>query len=324
MPGTSGRTTAGFISFKREKGIVFTLAAFWTYRMQSLKTRVFDIINDKDNGGKPNSVFDFFIIFLIILNTFIIFIETYPAIYHNYKGFLDLIEQITIVVFTIEYLLRIWTCTCYPEYAHPVTGRLRYACSITMIIDFFAVFPFFLTFIMPLSPQIIHFLRLFRLFRVLKLLRYYGSIDVIYRVIKKDSQYLFSIIVILMVFLSFSSYLIYIFESEAQPEKFQNFDDAFWWAIETTSTVGYGDVVPVTDMGKFFSFLIIIVGIGLIALPTGVIASGFLEELRASKEGTEDQTAPHLADEIRKLKTLLDEGTISEDEFILGKQKILK
>ena len=293
-------------------------------KMQSLKRRVFDSIDDKDEGGKPNNIFDFFIIFIIIVNTFVIFIETYPTIRNNYTEYLDLIEYITIIVFTTEYLLRIWTCTCYPEYSHPFTGRLRYACSLTMIIDFFAVFPFYLMFVIPLSPYVVHFLRLFRLFRVLKLLRYYGSIDVIYRVIKRDSQYLFSIIIILLVFLSFSSYLIYIFEAEAQPDKIKDFDDALWWAIETTSTVGYGDVIPVTEIGKFFSFLIIIVGIGIIALPTGIIASGFLEELRASKEGSYDLSDLHLADEIRKLKELLDEGIISEDEFRLGKEKILK
>jgi len=290
----------------------------------TLKQRVFDIVNERDEGGKPDTFFDFFIIILIILNTILIFVETYPEIYGQYKGYLDLIEQITIIVFTAEYLLRIWTCTCYPEYHRPVLGRLRYACSITMLIDFFAVFPFYLTFIMPLSIEIVHFLRLFRLFRVMKLLRYYGSIDVIYRVIKRDSQYLFSIVVILFVFLLFSSYLIFIFESEAQPDKIEDFDDAFWWAIETTSTVGYGDVVPVTEMGKFFSFLIILIGIGLIALPTGIIASGFLEEMRASNDAGGDDPPLHLADEIRRLHDLRNEGIITEEEFRMGKEKILR
>lgn len=292
--------------------------------MRSLKQRVFDIVNERNEGGKPDTFFDFFIIILIILNTVLIFVETYPEIYGQYKGYLDLIEQITIIVFTVEYLLRIWTCTCYPEYHRPVLGRLRYAYSITMLIDFFAVFPFYLTFIMPLSIEIVHFLRLFRLFRVMKLLRYYGSIDVIYRVIKRDSQYLFSIVVILFVFLLFSSYLIFIFESEAQPDKIEDFDDAFWWAIETTSTVGYGDVVPVTEMGKFFSFLIILIGIGLIALPTGIIASGFLEEMRASHDASGDDPSLHLADEIRRLYDLRNEGIITEDEFRMGKEKILR
>ncbi|HOL41193.1 MAG TPA: ion transporter, partial [Methanospirillum sp.] len=235
------------------------------HRIASFKQRVFDSVNERDEGGKPNTLFDYFIIFVIIINTILILLETYPEVSAPYKGYLDLIEQGTIIIFTIEYLLRIWTCTCYPEYRHPVLGRLRYACSITMIIDFFAVFPFYLTLLMPLSVELVHFLRLFRLFRVMKLLRYYGSIDVIYRVIKRDSQYLFSVSVILLVFLSFSSYLIYILESEAQPDRIHDFDDALWWAIETTSTVGYGDVVPVTGMGKFFSFLIILIGIGLIA-----------------------------------------------------------
>ncbi len=295
-----------------------------TGEFKSLKRRIFDAINDKDDGGKPDHIFDFFIIGVIILNVVMIFLETYPAIYAKYHGTFLLFEYFTIAIFTGEYFLRVWTCTYYPDFADPFFGRIRYIFSITLIIDFFAVFPFYLSLLLPLDHHIVQFLRLFRLFRVLKLLRYYGSIDVIFQVIKKNSQYLFSIIVILLIFLSFSSYLFYMFESAVQPDNVKDFDDAFWWAIETTSTVGYGDVFPVTEIGKLFTVIIMLIGIGLIALPTGILASGFLEEMKLRSDPMATSNQPSIADEIRKLNQLLEEGLLTEDEFRIGKEKLLR
>lgn len=293
-------------------------------RVYFLKERVFDIIDDQDEGEKPNRLFDYLIIGIIILNVAIIFLETYESIYLTYFNYFRIIELFTIFVFTIEYFMRIWTCTIYPTYSHPIYGRLRYMVSMPMIIDFLATFPFYIALMFPLDPRIINYLRLFRLFRILKILRYYGTMGVIFNVVKKNFEYLISVFFILIVFLTFTSYAIYIFESGSQPDVIQDWDDAFWWAIVTTTTVGYGDVYPITLLGKLFTAFVLLLGIGVIALPTGILASGFLEEMKLRKKLEIPSNDVSIVEEIQKLVYLKEKGHISEEEFILIKEKILK
>lgn len=290
----------------------------------SFKQKVFDIIDDHHESRRTNHYFNCLIIGIIILNVAVIFLETYQSLYLRYIPYFTIFELFTIVVFTIEYLMRVWTCTQYPAYSHPIYGRLRFMVSIPMIIDFLATFPFYIALMIPLDPRVISYLRLFRLFRILKILRYYGSMDVIFSVVKKNFEYLTSVFFILVVFLSFTSYAIYIVESDSQPDIIHDWDDAFWWAIVTTTTVGYGDVYPVTLLGKLFTAGILVLGIGVIALPTGILASGFLEEMKLRKNDDCPLTVVSIADEIQKLATLKENGHITEEEFLLGKEKILK
>ena len=289
----------------------------------SMKYRIFDIINDRDEGGTPNHIFDYLIITLIILNIIAIFLETYKSVYYTYQEFFTSFEYFSVVIFSLEYILRIWTCTYYPEYHDPINGRVKYALSFMMIIDFFAIFPFFAALLFPLDPRVVKLFRMFRLFRIFKLLRYYGSFDVILSVLKKNRDYLITILLILLGFLIFVSYTIYIFESEAQPQKFDDIDSAVWWAVITLTTVGYGDVYPVTDIGKLLTAVVLLIGIGIIALPTGIIASGFLEEIRLRKECQLSSQVVPIADEIRKIYKLREEGIITEVEFEKLKQNLI-
>lgn len=293
-------------------------------KKMSIKNRIFTIIDDNGDGRIPNLIFKYFIIILILLNLITIFIETYRSIYAEYRDILNAFELFSVIVFTIEYLLRIWTCTEYPEYSNPVMGRLKYACSFTMVIDLLAFFPYYLALILPLDPKVVKFFRMLRLFRIFKLLRYYGSTDVIYEVIKKNRDYLIATVTILVLFLIFSSYIMFIVESDEQPEQFADIDNSFWWAVVSLTTVGYGDVYPVTDLGKTLTVIVLIIGIGIIALPTGIIASGFLEEMRFRKENVFCSQNASPTDEIRKAHELMEEGIITKDEFIRIKEKILK
>ncbi|MDD1728527.1 MAG: ion transporter [Methanospirillum sp.] len=290
---------------------------------ESIKKRVFDIVNDRDNDGIPNHIFDYAIITLIVLNIIAIFLETYKPIYTEYYNFFTWFEYFSVILFTVEYILRIWTCTYYEEYTNPVIGRLRYAISLMMIIDFFAVFPFYLSLLLPLDPRVVKLFRMFRLFRIFKLFRYYKSFEVVISVLKKNKDYLISVLIILISFLIFVSYSIYIIESESQPDKFQDFDNAFWWSVITLTTVGYGDTYPITDIGKFLTVIVLLIGIGLISLPTGIIASGFLDEVRKRKECSLSIPENSIADEIRKLYQLKEDGIISEEEYQRMKEKLV-
>lgn len=290
----------------------------------SLQKRVFAIVDESGKGGVLNILFDYTIISIIILNLGIIFLETYPSYYTEHQGILDSIEVFTVIIFSVEYAMRMWTCTLYPKYRNPIRGRLRYACTFSMLIDFLAIFPFYYALFLPLDPRIVKLFRLLRLLRIFKLLRYYGSTDVVIEVIRKNKDYLIASITILGFFLIFVSYIMLIVESDAQPDKFGEIDNAFWWAVVTLTTVGYGDVFPVTDIGKILTIFVLIIGIGVIALPTGIIASGFLEEMRSRKKAGYSSEYVSIADEIAKLHTLMKQGALTEEEFQKLKEKIIR
>ena len=293
------------------------------FQDNSIKLRVFEIVNDSGERSISNRIFSYFIITIIFCNLFVIFIETYKSISAEYEEIFDLFEYFTIIVFSIEYILRLWTCTCYSQYSQPVIGRLRYAFSLAMIIDLLAFFPFYLALLLPLDPRVVKILRLFRLFRIFKLLRYYGSMDVIWNVLKKNKDYLISVVIILLIFLIFFAYATYILETEAQPDKFEDIDSAFWWAVVTLTTVGYGDLYPVTTIGKFFTVIFLLIGIGVFALPTGIIASGFLEEIRLKRGSDQSTILVSVSDELRKLRELRDDNTINEEEFEKLKRRLI-
>lgn len=292
-------------------------------RDTSWKRRFFEIIDAQDDGGMPNHIFDYFIIILIILNLLAIFIETYRPVYLRYQGLFDSFELFTVLVFTVEYLLRVWTCTCYPEFSHPISGRIRYAFSFMMIIDILAIIPFYLTLLTPLNPGIVKLLRLLRLFRIFKLLRYYRASEVIYEVFRKNRDYLISVMVIQAIFLILVSYTIFLVESDAQPDAFQDVDNAIWWAVVTMTTVGYGDMYPVTDLGKALTTIVLLIGVGLIALPTGIIASGFLEAMRFHRGGAVYPLNISMADEIFRLRDLRDDGEITDEEYHMLKKRLI-
>ena len=290
----------------------------------SLKWKIFNIIDDTDHESKPDRFFDFLIITLVLVNVALIFLESYKSIYEQFREIATFIEIITVLVFTIEYILRIWTCTCYKDYRDPVKGRLKYACTIYMIIDLIAILPFYVALLFPFHPRVVQFCRLCRIFRIFKLLRYYSTVEVIFSVLVKKKDYIFSIILILFTFLISSTFVMYTVESVAQPEKFEDFDNALWWAVVTMTTVGYGDVYPVTHIGKMFTIVMMLLGIGIIALPTGIIASGFLDEMRIRSEHEESKRIPSVADELRKIHELKTDGVISEEEFLELKKRILQ
>lgn len=290
----------------------------------SIQKRVFAIVDESGKWGILNHIFDYTIITIIILNLAVIFIETYPDIYAEYQGLFDSFEVFTVIVFSIEYIMRIWTCTLYQKFQHPVWGRLRYACTFSMLIDVLAIFPFYYALFLPLDIKIVNLFRMLRLLRIFKLLRYYGSTDVVIEVIRKNREYLIASITILGFFLIFVSYIMLIVESDAQPDKFGEIDNAFWWAVVTLTTVGYGDVFPVTDIGKVLTIFVLIIGIGIIALPTGIIASGFLEEMRSRKGKGSSSEYFSLADEIAKLHDLRKEGALTDDEFDTLKEKLIR
>ncbi len=187
-------------------------------------------------------------------------------------------------VFTIEYVLRLWSCveSTDPRYHHhPIMGRLRFALTPMLLIDALAILPFYLG--MWISADLM-FLRVFRLFRMFKLTRYSPAMGLMLTVLRKEARAFGAAMFIMLVVLVFASSGIYLVENEAQPEQFSSIPAAMWWAVATLTTVGYGDVTPITLWGKVFGACITIVGVGMVALPAGILASAFSDELRQRRE----------------------------------------
>lgn len=257
---------------------------------KSIKRRVFEIISKAEDGDRASQIFDWTIMTLIALSIISIILESFSSIYENYHSKFQIFETVSVVVFTIEYILRIWTADLlYPDSKHP---RLKYFFSFMAIIDLCAILPFFLPFISA-DLRFLRMMRLFRLFRLLrvfKLGRYFDALQIIFKVIRTSGPQLIMSVAICFFVMLFSAIVMYTVENPQQPEQFPNVIAALWWAICTLTTVGYGDVYPVTAVGKFFASVISLVGIGIIAIPTGIIAAGFTEAI--SKEQKAEEVNP--------------------------------
>ena len=261
--------------------------------MNTLKYKIYKLIEKDDYGNIPSQIVDWCIIFLILLSITSIIIESYE-ISDFTKRLLSKIEIITVVLFSIEYILRLWTSDY--KYKKGFKSKLRYIISPSALIDLLAILPFYLPFIIKVDLRFFRMLRLFRIFRLLKLSRYIESMKIISNAIKNRKEELIITIVITLFLILFSSTLMFYIEHEQQPDKFTNIPSTFWWAIATLTTVGYGDIYPVTSSGKILASIIAFLGIGLVALPTGIISSGFLEEI--SKKKKEDIICPHCGKKI--------------------------
>jgi len=256
-----------------------------------MKKRIFDILEISSPGDRTSRFFDVFIIVLISLNVLAVILETETKISAGLSGFLHLFELISVIIFTIEYLLRIWSCTVNPKYGKSVMGRLKFMLTPLALVDLFAILPFYLPLLIPFDLRFLRVLRLIRIFRLFKLGRYSDALKLMGRVIKAKKAELYITVFIVFILLVFSSSVLYYVEHETQPEVFSSIPSAMWWGISALTTVGYGDAYPITPLGKFFGAIISLLGIGLIAMPTGILSAGFIGEIKRSREG--NKSCPH-------------------------------
>ncbi|AOW21003.1 ion transporter [Urechidicola croceus] len=220
------------------------------------------------NDNKKSRLFSLFIQFLIFVSIVTFSIETLPDLKPQTRVILKSIEAFCVIIFTIEYLLRIYVAD----------SKRKFIFSFFGIIDFLAILPFYLAFGIDLRS--LRVLRTLRLFRVLKLARYNKAINHFTKAIKyaREEILLFLFVTFLLIYLSAVG--IYYFENQAQPDKFASIFDSLWWAIITLTTVGYGDVYPITVGGRVFTFMVLLLGLGIVAIPTGIISSALTKSIR--------------------------------------------
>ena len=244
-----------------------------------LKLRIHEFISISVPGDRFGLVFDRFMIVLILVNVLAIMLETVASLNAAYENIFNYFEIFSVIIFTIEYILRVWSCTedNDKDYSNPITGRIKYIMSPMAVIDLLAFLPFYLTMFFAIDLRI---LRILRMLRLLKLTRYSEALFVVWTVITEQRRALTAAFFIMLVALLFTSSIIYLFEHEVQPEKFSSIPESMWWGLATLTTVGYGDVTPITNGGKLFAGVTMILAIGLAALPIGVIATGFANEIQ--------------------------------------------
>ena len=246
------------------------------------KQRIWEILEISKENDKHSKVFDYFISILIGLNVVAIILETEKNFFGEYESFFRYFEIVSVLIFSAEYLLRLWSCVSVEQYQHPIFGRIKYLFSPMAIIELIAIAPFYMTFFVT-DNRILRILRFLRILKITKHSKHSKTFHIITNTIYKKRSELLSSLILMFSLLLICSTGVYFAENEAQPEKFSSIPSAMWWAVATLTTVGYGDIFPITSLGKFLGSISAIFGIGFFALPAGLLATGFSDEIKKEK-----------------------------------------
>ena len=244
---------------------------------RTFRQHVYSTMNPDVHSGQLHAVFDIFMGGVIFLSVVAVMLESVADVHDVLAREFHIFDMITVGIFSVEYLFRVYCCVENPDYEEPVVGRLRYMVSPAALVDLIAILPFYMTFLIQID---LRFLRVIRLLRLLKFTRYSSAMSTLSEVFEEQMPSLSAALFITLVVTIFSASIVYLVEHEAQPEKFTSIPEATYWAMITLLSVGYGDIYPVTPVGQFMTMIISLVGLGLVALPTGILASGFSEKMR--------------------------------------------
>lgn len=277
-------------------------------KTHSTRKKVYEALEHGFDGSMLSKLFSGFIVGLIILNVFAIVLESYKPIGTAYKTEFYVFNVFSVVVFTIEYFVRIWVSVESPkcDKTTPIKSRIKYLFKPVSLIDLLAIAPFYLSFIFTID---LRYLRMLRMLRLLKLTHYFKGLRLFIDVLKKELPSIGAAIFIMGVLVILSASVMYSVENDAQPEVFDSIPSAIWWSVVTMTTVGYGDVTPVTFLGKFIAIFIMLLGVGIVALPAAMLAAKFGDELRTRRELLEQE-----------INAALEDGVItSEEQSIIEK-----
>ncbi len=284
----------------------------------TLRKFVYNNLHNEDYETKFSRAINYFLILLIIGNAAAVLLESMNDIYQSYSVFFDLFEYFSILIFSIEYLLRFWSVAEKNPFYSAWNNRLHWVKSGAALVDLLAILPAYINFWVPID---LRFLRILRLIRLLKLTRYFVSLQILLRVIEREKGSFQAVIFILSIMIMMAAASIYVVENQAQPEVFTSIPASMWWAVVTLTTVGYGDVTPITPLGRFLGALITILGLGLAALPAGILATGLTHELEQRKQNLElkfrellQSSEIDLLSDHEKIETIRKEVGLTSDQ----------
>ncbi len=269
---------------------------------RSKRQRVHALVFPSPTGGRLHAAFDTMIVGCVLLSVLCVLLESVQSIEQAWAPELHLLDAVTVLVFTLEYALRLYACVEQPGFAHPLAGRLRHMKTPAALIDLVSILPFLLELLVHHLLDL-RFMRVFRLLRLLKLTRYTGATDTLTRVIVRESPLLGATAFVMLLLVVLMASLGYLFEHEAQPDKFENIPQSIYWAVITLASVGYGDIAPVTPMGRLVTIVLALLGIGIFAIPAALLSSAYTDQLRIEREALKNE-----------LYIMLADGIISPDE----------
>ena len=270
------------------------------------RRRLYEIVEVGAGEDRFSRFYDFFSVGIILVNLLSTMLYTFDYMELHYGAILNMIEFVTVGFFMLDYVFRFFTA----KYAYPRNSEreavLRYATSFTGVIDLLSFLPYYMPFFFPSGIAAFRMLRVIRVFRLFRVNAYYDALNVITEVLSKKKQQLFSSVFIILVLMLASSLCMYSLEHEAQPEVFRNAFSGVWWSVSTLLTVGYGDIYPITTLGKMLGIVITFLGVGMVAIPTGIISAGFVEQY------TEIKVKGDIIDEtdVRFVRAHLTEGDL--------------
>jgi voltage-gated potassium channel len=251
---------------------------------QKTKHKVHILLHPELGESKADKAINIFIITLIVLNVIAVMMETVHPLYEKNKKLFDTFDRISVIIFTIEYVLRVWSCTHDPKYKGSIKGRIKYMLSPGALIDLLAFLPTYFHSFLDFDLRILRLLRFFRFFRLFRLTAYTKSAQMIFNVFKSRVNELLLSFTMVLFLIIIASCLLFFAEHNAQPDSFSSIPATIWWAVVTLTTTGYGDMYPVTTVGRILAGSIMLTGVALFALPAGIITVGFLEEFRSIKK----------------------------------------
>ncbi len=259
------------------------------------REKVFALLEPTGHSGKLHLFLDNFIVFWIALSMLCVVLESVESIHHLFATEFLWIDSIAFTVFSIEYLARVYSAPENPQYHDLRMPRWAHVRTGTAIIDLLTILPFLLEHFLPYTLDL-RFLRVFRLTRMLKLTRYTSATTTLLRVAQREWQIIAASVFIMLLLVVLTASLGYLFEHDAQPDKFENIPQSIYWAVVTLASVGYGDISPVTPMGRALTVVLALAGIGIFAIPAGLLASAFTDQLRIDREGFTNRLVSAYAD----------------------------
>ena len=271
-------------------------------RDKTLRQKVYALVNETPDSGKLHEIFEFIIVIWVLISVASVILESVDSINYYFHVEFIIIDTIAVAIFSTEFLMRIYSCTEDPKYQHWLAGRINFSRQLSSLIDIVAIAPFFLESLLDHLFDL-RFLRVFRLMRLFKLGRHSAATKSLFYVIQREWPVMKAAIFIMLMLVMLAACLGYLFEHEAQPDKFENIPQSIYWAVITLASVGYGDISPVTPAGRTITIILALLGIGIFAIPAAILASAFSDQLRIERETMKQE-----------LYEMLGDGKISAEE----------
>ena len=269
---------------------------------RTVRQKIHALVWPSAYGGRLHAYFDTFIVVWVVVSVLAVILESVESVVYVLHLEFIILDTVAVAIFSLEYLMRMYSVVEQPGFRQSVMGRIRYAKSSSALIDILAIAPFFLEVILHHLVDL-RFLRVFRLMRLLKLTRYTGATNTLAIVVKREWPVLTASAFVMLLLVLLTASLGYVFEHEAQPDKFENIPQSIYWAVVTLASVGYGDIAPITPAGRAMTIVLSLLGIGIFAIPAALLSSAFSDQLRIERETLQNE-----------LYNMLADGRISEEE----------